>query len=91
MFNQLHEDRPALAEQVRASDKDPFYCAGVNDPKWDAFVQFIETNWYRDQAEPEKMDEDTASTSSSANEQTALGEAYTSPDGKKWVTLKGKR
>jgi hypothetical protein len=46
MFNHLHDVRPDLAEQVRGTDKDPFYCPSPDDPRWDRFVNFIETNWY---------------------------------------------
>lgn len=46
MFNHLVEVRPDLAEQVRGSDMDPFYCQTPQDPRWDRFVNFIETNWY---------------------------------------------
>ncbi len=54
MFNHLHEVQPELAEKVRGTEMDPFYCSSgsvkdlirPNDSRWDRFVQFIETNWY---------------------------------------------
>jgi len=46
MFNYLELVRPDLAEQVRATDMDPFYCESPKDPQFDRFIQFIETNWY---------------------------------------------
>lgn len=45
MFNQLSIDRPDLSEQIRGTDKDPFYCESPQGPLWDRFVQFIEENW----------------------------------------------
>jgi hypothetical protein len=46
MFNHLWEVRPDLSEKVRGTDKDPFYVDRLYDPRWDAFVEFIESNWY---------------------------------------------
>jgi hypothetical protein len=46
MFNHLAEVRPDLSEQVRASNKDPFHVAQLSDPRWDRFVEFIESNWF---------------------------------------------
>ena len=46
MFNHLSDLRPDLSEQVRGTDMDPFYCASPTNPRWDRFVEFIETNWY---------------------------------------------
>lgn len=46
MFNHLYQVRPDLSEQIRGSNKDPFYISGLSDPIWDRFVEFIETNWY---------------------------------------------
>ena len=46
MFNHLCEVRPDLAEQIRGTDKDPFYCTSPMDPKFDAAIAFIEANWY---------------------------------------------
>jgi hypothetical protein len=45
MFNHLHEVRPDLSEQVRGTDKDPFYVESLKDPRWNSFVEFIESNW----------------------------------------------
>ena len=45
MFNYLCIVRPDLGEKVRAQDHDPFYCSSPADPRFDAFVEFIETNW----------------------------------------------
>lgn len=44
MFNHLYEVRPDLSEQVRATDKDPFYLM-PSDPRFRAFISFIEENW----------------------------------------------
>jgi hypothetical protein len=46
MFNHLCEVRPDLSEQVQGSIMDPFYAVSPQDPRWDKFVAFIETNWY---------------------------------------------
>lgn len=51
MFNHLSIVRPDLSEQVRGTDKDPFYCASPTEERWDRFVQFIETNWYPKEGE----------------------------------------
>lgn len=48
MFNHLCEVRPDLSEQVRGTDKDPFYVESLSDPRWDRFVDFIEAEWYKD-------------------------------------------
>lgn len=48
MFNHLWEVRPDLSEQIRGTDKDPFYVLRLHDPRWDAFVEFIEKNWYNE-------------------------------------------
>lgn len=47
MFNHLVEIRPDLAEKIRGTNMDPFFCNRPNDPsgKFDRFVQFIEENW----------------------------------------------
>ena len=45
MFNHLWEVRPDLSEQVRGTDKDPFHVQSFEDPRWDAFIAFIESNW----------------------------------------------
>lgn len=45
MFNHLVRVRPDLAEQVRGTDKDPFYVERLSHPNWDPFVEFIEANW----------------------------------------------
>jgi hypothetical protein len=46
MFNHLSIVRPDLSEQVRGTDMDPFYCTTPKGPRWDKFVEFIETHWY---------------------------------------------
>lgn len=46
MFNHLSIVRPDLSEQVRGTEMDPFHCTTPQDPRWDKFVAFIETNWY---------------------------------------------
>ena len=48
MFNHLSKIRPDLAERVRGTDKDPSYVDWLNDPRWDRFVQFIESEWYKE-------------------------------------------
>lgn len=49
LFNTLFEQAPHLAEQVRGTDMDPFYMEGPADnySKWDRFITFVETNWYK--------------------------------------------
>jgi hypothetical protein len=51
VFNHLFMIRPDLSEQIRGTDKDPFYMNGPADnfARWDAFAWFIETNWYTEQ------------------------------------------
>lgn len=44
-FNVLAEVRPDLAEQVRGKRLDPFYANKVDDRRFVAFVEFLETNW----------------------------------------------
>lgn len=41
-FNLLHEIRPDLAEEIRATPIDPFY----SHHNWQAFVQYIGARWY---------------------------------------------
>lgn len=48
MFNHLLDIRRDLAEQVRATDKDPFYVERLDHPNWDRFVAFIEENWFKE-------------------------------------------
>ena len=43
MFNVLHEIRPDLSEQVRATNLDPFYKNTYNGVY--PFLQFIQENW----------------------------------------------
>ena len=45
MFNHLAEVRPEMAEMVRGTKNDPFYVLSPTDARWDAFVEFIESNW----------------------------------------------
>jgi hypothetical protein len=46
LFNTLLEVRPDLAEQVRGTDKDPFFSyGGIGDPRLYAFGDFINENW----------------------------------------------
>lgn len=49
LFNRLCEVRPELAEQVRATDMDPFYVTMPQDPRLLRFIEFIEANWNRGQ------------------------------------------
>lgn len=48
LFNLLTERHPFLAEQIRGSDRDPFYLSGPAQDfaRWDRFAAFIEQNWY---------------------------------------------
>jgi hypothetical protein len=46
MFNQLTIARPELAAQVRGTDRDPFYVSRLDDPRWDKFVEHIESRWF---------------------------------------------
>jgi hypothetical protein len=48
MFNHLCEIRPELAEAVHGTESDPFYAQDFTDPRWDRFVEFIETHWRED-------------------------------------------
>lgn len=43
MFNRLYEINPELAEEIKGTDKDPFYCQFVRDPKLLAFIEFVES------------------------------------------------
>ena len=45
LFNHLYEVRPALAQRVQNSDKDPFYA--TSGDRINRFVLFIETEWYK--------------------------------------------
>ena len=46
LFNVLLEVRPDLAEQVRGTDKDPFYArGGTGDPRLIRFGEFVNANW----------------------------------------------
>ena len=47
LFNHLHEVRPDLSEQIRATDKDPFYVESFSGPIVDRFKAFLEANWER--------------------------------------------
>ena len=44
LFNLLSEIRPDLSEQIRGTDKDPFYIES-NHPNWKRFIEFLEANW----------------------------------------------
>jgi hypothetical protein len=43
-FNVLVRMYPKLAEQIRGTDKDPFYSRNEEDPRWIAFDHFIQDN-----------------------------------------------
>lgn len=45
LFNSLCNDREDLSEQIRATDKDPFYARTVDDPRYVRAVEFINENW----------------------------------------------
>ena len=45
MFNHLCEVKPDLAEKVRGTNMDPFYCSSPMEAKFDRFINFIEANW----------------------------------------------
>jgi hypothetical protein len=47
-MNHLYEVRPDLAVQVFASECDPITVTKLKDPRWKAFIHFIETNWYKE-------------------------------------------
>lgn len=47
MFNHLVAVRPELAEQIRGTDRDPFYVEKLNHPNWDRFVAWLESVWFR--------------------------------------------
>ncbi len=49
MFNHLQSVRPDLAERVRGTDKDPFSCKSPTDPRFDRFIDFIESEWFNGQ------------------------------------------
>lgn len=41
-FNALVQKYPALAEQIRGTDADPFYVSMVEgDPRWENFMAFL--------------------------------------------------
>lgn len=46
MFNHLCKVRPDLAEKVRGTDMDPFYCQSPANDQFDRFARFVELNWY---------------------------------------------
>jgi hypothetical protein len=46
MFNHLVTVRPDLAEMVRGTNCDPFYCLSQTEPRFDKFTNFIEKCWY---------------------------------------------
>lgn len=46
-FNLLVEVKPNLAEEVRGTNRDPFFVKSPQDERWDAFVDYIEENWYK--------------------------------------------
>jgi hypothetical protein len=52
MFNALKLMRPALAEEIRGTDCDPFH-AGIGDPKFTRALERIEAAWSRGQ--PDRM------------------------------------
>lgn len=47
-MSHLLEVRSDLAVQVFASEIDPSTVTELRDPRWKAFVHFIETNWYKE-------------------------------------------
>lgn len=46
MFNHLAEVCPKLAEEVRGTEKDPFYVSELSHPNWDRFVTHLERRWF---------------------------------------------
>lgn len=44
-FNHLVRVRPDLAEQVRATPKDPFYITDTKSQRWESFLAFLTENW----------------------------------------------
>lgn len=45
LFNNLLDVRPDLAEQIRGTDKDPFYAESSMEPRYNAAIKFVEENW----------------------------------------------
>lgn len=58
MFNHLSVVRPDLSEQVRGTEMDPFHCTTLQDPRWDKFVAFIETNWHNPLVQDQEVSND---------------------------------
>lgn len=52
IFNHLLTVRPDLAEQIRGTDKDPFYCKVPWADQYRRFVAFLETHWSPPNGEP---------------------------------------
>jgi hypothetical protein len=46
LFNHLLDVRPELAEEIRGTDKDPFYIETLSDPKYKNFLDFLSERWY---------------------------------------------
>lgn len=44
-FNHLCAVHEKLSEKIRGTDKDPFYLVNANGARWDAFVEYVNTNW----------------------------------------------
>lgn len=47
MFNYLNDCHPSMAEQIRATPRDPFFLDDREDNPlvWDNFINFIHQNW----------------------------------------------
>jgi hypothetical protein len=45
MFNHLKAIKPELAESIRGTNCDPFYCLNGTDGNFKRFIEFIEANW----------------------------------------------
>lgn len=46
-FNHLLMVRPDIAEEIRATDADPFYLTEAKGPVWDNFVKHLEKRWLK--------------------------------------------
>lgn len=45
LFNHLYYVRPDLADQIRATDKDPFFSDTKHDSRYVKAAEFIRENW----------------------------------------------
>ena len=45
MYNRLKVVRSELADKINGTNCDPFQCKRTDDPQFERFVEFIESNW----------------------------------------------